>query len=131
MAAPPGGADMADADNADTADEPDEFEDAVAQFLREYFEAEPVGASFYGLTEWDGQLPDLSAAGFAEREAAAARWLDRFAAWPETALAPEQRIDLALLHSHLGQQVATADFAAWQRYPTMYLENGVFELFVH
>jgi uncharacterized protein (DUF885 family) len=27
--------------------------------------------------------------------------------------------------------VATADFAAWQRYPTMYLENGVFELFVH
>ena len=27
--------------------------------------------------------------------------------------------------------MATADFAAWQRYPTMYLENGVFELFVH
>jgi uncharacterized protein (DUF885 family) len=111
----------------------DEFEDAVAQFLREYLEAEPVGASFYGLTEWDGQLPDLTAAGFAEREAAAARWLERFAAWPEpeTGLAPAQRIDLALLHAHLGQQVATADFAAWQRYPTMYLENGVFELFVH
>ena len=56
----------------------------MAQFLREYFEAEPVGASFYGLTEWDGLLPDLSAAGFAEREAAAARWLDRFAAWPDS-----------------------------------------------
>jgi uncharacterized protein (DUF885 family) len=124
------------ADEADKADEADGFEAAVAQFLREYFEAEPVGASFYGLTEWDGQLPDLTAAGFAEREAAAARWLERFAAWPTAgaaaaALTAEQRIDLALLHAHLGQQVATADFAAWQRYPTMYLENGVFELFVH
>src|ERR1700733_10737954 len=117
MAARPG--------EAGVADEavPDEFEAAVAQFLREYFEAEPVGASFYGLTEWDGRLPDLTAAGFAEREAAAARWLERFSAWPtagaaETGLTPEQRIDLALLHAHLGQQVATADFAAWQRYPT-------------
>ena len=51
--------------------EHDEFDRAVAQFLREYLEAEPVGASFYGLTEWDGLLPDLTAAGFAEREAAA------------------------------------------------------------
>jgi hypothetical protein len=54
------------------------FDDAVAEFLREYFEAEPVGATFYGLTEWDGQLPDLTATGFARREAAASRWLDRF-----------------------------------------------------
>ena len=27
--------------------------------------------------------------------------------------------------------LATADFASWRRYPTTYLENGVFELFVH
>ena len=27
--------------------------------------------------------------------------------------------------------MATADFDAWRRYPTAYLENGVFELFVH
>ena len=43
----------------------------------------------------------------------------------------DQRVDLALLQAHLGQQVATADFAHWRRYPTTYLENGVFELFVH
>jgi uncharacterized protein (DUF885 family) len=108
-----------------------EFDRAVAQFLREFLEAEPAEASFYGLTEWDGRLPDLTAAGFAAREAAAARWLERFAAWRSETLSPEQRIDLALLRAHLGQQVATADFAAWQRYPTAYLENGVFELFVH
>jgi uncharacterized protein (DUF885 family) len=113
------------------------FDGAVAQFLREYLEAEPVGASFYGLTEWDGLLPDMSADGFAHREAAAARWLARFAAWPTTGpdaastLTAEQRIDLALLQAHLGQEVATADFVAWRRSPTVYLENGVFELFVH
>jgi uncharacterized protein (DUF885 family) len=117
-------------------DELDGLDGAVAQFLRQYLEAEPVGASFYGLTEWDGLLSDMSAAGFAQREAAAQGWLDRFAAWPtgdgpDTGLTTGQRTDLALLRAHLGQQVATADFAAWQRYPTMYLENGVFELFVH
>jgi len=114
-----------------------DFDGAVAQFLREYLEAEPVGASFYGLTEWDGLLPDLTAAGFREREAAAQRWLERFTGWPEagpetgSGLTPDQRTDLALLRAHLGQAVATADFAAWQRSPTIYLENGVFELFVH
>jgi uncharacterized protein (DUF885 family) len=110
---------------------PLEFDDAVAQFLRQYFVTEPVGASFYGLTEWDGRLSDMTAAGFAAREAAAVRWLERFRTAPEAALTPEQRTDLALLRAHLGAQVATADFAAWRRYPTAYLENGVFELFVH
>jgi uncharacterized protein (DUF885 family) len=124
---------MAGPDSESSADsENDDFDGAVAQFLRQYLEAEPVGASFYGLTEWDGLLPDMTADGFADREAAAARWLERFARWPASdSLTPDQRTDLALLRAHLGQQVATADFDAWQRYPTMYLENGVFELFVH
>ncbi len=47
------------------------FDRDVARFLHEYFEAEPVGATFFGLTEWDAQLPDFSADGFASREAAA------------------------------------------------------------
>jgi uncharacterized protein (DUF885 family) len=115
----------------------DPFEEAVAGFLSEYFEAEPVGASFYGLTEWDALLPDCTAAGFTGREAAARRWLDRFSAedgasgWATDALTHDQRVDLDLLRAHLGQQVATAEFASWRRYPTTYLENGVFELFMH
>ena len=104
--------------------DPDGFDDAVAQFLREYFEAEPVGASFYGLTEWDGRLPDVSADGFVRREGAARRWLERFSGYTPSELAPDQRVDLALLQAHLGLQVATADFAHGRRYPTTYLENG-------
>jgi uncharacterized protein (DUF885 family) len=111
-----------------------EFEAATAAFLREYFEAEPVGASFYGLTEWDDRLPDPTAAGFEGREADARRWLDHFAGYDAAATAAltfDERVDLALLRAHLGQQVATAGFAHWRRYPTTYLENGVFELFMH
>ena len=110
---------------------PDAFDDVVAQFLRELFEEEPVGASFYGLTEWDGRLPDVSADGFVRREGAARRWLERFSGCTPSELAPDQQVDLALLEAHLGQQVATAGFAHWRRYPTTYLENGVFELFIH
>jgi uncharacterized protein (DUF885 family) len=111
---------------------PDAFEDAVAEFLRDYFAAEPVGASFYGLTEWDGRLPDFTAGGFDRRLMQADEWLDRFTAWaPIDELTPDQRIDLSLLRAHLGQEVATAGFAHWRRYPTIYLENGVFELFMH
>ncbi len=135
----------------------DAFDRDVAQFLHEYFEAEPVGATFYGLTDWDAQLPDFTADGFARREAAAWRWLEHFSATspgsgpgpgpgsadataataataatgPTAALTHDQRVDLALLLAHLGQLTATADFTHWRRYPTTYLENGVFELFVH
>jgi uncharacterized protein (DUF885 family) len=112
------------------------FEAATAAFLNEYFEAEPVGASFFGLTEWDDRLPDSTAAGFARREADARRWLDHFAGYDADAAATaalsfDERVDLALLQAYLGQQVATAGFAHWRRYPTTYLENGVFELFMH
>jgi hypothetical protein len=136
------------------------FDRDVARFLDEYFEAEPVGATFFGLTEWDAQLPDFTADGFARREAAAWRWLEHFSRLDSGTAAPgttggtaapaatgatgttgttgapsplthDQRVDLALLQAHLGQQAATADFTHWRRYPTTYLENGVFELFVH
>ncbi len=112
----------------------DAFDQDVARFLHEYFEAEPVGATFYGLTDWDAQLPDVSADGFARREAAAWRWLEHFSGRRDGAartLTHDQRVDLALLQAHLGQLAATADFTHWRRYPTTYLENGVFELFVH
>jgi uncharacterized protein (DUF885 family) len=113
---------------------PEAFEAATAAFLRAYFEAEPVGASFFGLTEWDDRLPDSTAAGFEGRQADARRWLDHFAGYDAAATAAlqfDERVDLALLLAHVGQQVATAGFAHWRRYPTTYLENGVFELFMH
>jgi uncharacterized protein (DUF885 family) len=114
-----------------TPDDAGTFDDAVALYLSEYFETHPTSASFYGLTEWDDHLGDASASGFQQRDAAARDWLDRFAAVDAAALTPDQAVDLALLRAHLGEKVATADYAHWRHNAAVYLDNGVFELFVH
>jgi uncharacterized protein (DUF885 family) len=120
-------ADSADDERAEAAS----FDGAVAAFLEELFTAEPVAATFFGRTDLDDRLPDVTAAGFATRLERARRWLERFEAWPLDALTDTQRVDLSLLRAHLGQEVGTAGYTAWRRYPTLYLENGVFELFMH
>ncbi len=107
------------------------FEVTVEAYLGELFEEHPTEASFLGLTEHDHRLADHSAEGFARREESAAAWLERFEGFDGEALEPAQRVDLALLEAHLGRQVATASFTGWRRNVTTYLENGVFELFVH
>jgi uncharacterized protein (DUF885 family) len=110
---------------------PDPFDAAVASFLREHFEEHPTGASFDGLTEWDHQLGDATAAGFERRDASARRWLQQFGEVDAAGLTPGQRVDLALLRAHLGERVATSGYAAWRHNARTYLDNGVFELFVH
>jgi uncharacterized protein (DUF885 family) len=114
----------------DTADDAT-FDNAVAQYLREYFEAHPTDASADGLTEWDDRLPDATAAGFEGRDASAKRWLGRFEEFAGTPLTPEQQVDLSLLRAFLGRRVATADYAPWRHNARTYLDNGVFELFLH
>jgi uncharacterized protein (DUF885 family) len=108
-----------------------EFAGAVGQYLTELLEEHPTQASFLGLREQDHRLGDYSAEGFARREESAAAWLERFDGFDPSTLAPGEPVDLALLQAHLGRQVATAGFAGWRRNVTTYLENGVFELFVH
>jgi uncharacterized protein (DUF885 family) len=110
---------------------PESFDDAVALYLREYFEAHPTAATFFGLTEWDDRLGDATAAGFEQRDTANREWLQRFTALDGATLSPDQQVDLALLRAHLGARVATADYAPWRHNAATYLDNGVFELFVH
>jgi uncharacterized protein (DUF885 family) len=107
------------------------FDDAVAAFLQEYFSDDPTTATFLGRTEWDHQLPDLTAAGFERREAATKGWLERFSSFEASDLSLSQQVDQALCRAYLGARVATAGFSMWRRDATAYLGNGIFELFVH
>ncbi len=107
------------------------FNDVVAQFLRQYFEDHPTGATFYGLTEWDDRLGDATAAGFEGRDAKEREWLDRFNRFDASTLPAESQVDLALMLAHLSEQVANADFVPWRHNARTYLDNGVFSLFVH
>jgi uncharacterized protein (DUF885 family) len=110
---------------------PDNFDDAVTEYLGEYFEAHPTSASYLGLTEWDDRLGDASAAGFEGRTAAALDWQRRMSEVEQATLTAEQQVDHALLTAHLGERVATADYAPWRHNARTYLDNGVFELFMH
>ncbi|HVA06427.1 MAG TPA: DUF885 domain-containing protein [Acidimicrobiales bacterium] len=110
---------------------PDSFDSMVALWLGEFFEEHPSAASFFGVTDYDGRLEDATAQGFERREASARMWLDRFNGVDRTTLTPAEQVDLALLQAGLGERVATADFATWRRDARVYLDNGVFELFMH
>jgi uncharacterized protein (DUF885 family) len=107
------------------------FDDAVAAYLQEYFEERPSEASFFGLTEHDHRLSDPSATGHLRREAAAAEWRRRFEGFDLVSLTPAQQVDRSLLLARLGQRVATAGYESWRRNATAYLDNGVFDLFIH
>jgi uncharacterized protein (DUF885 family) len=107
------------------------FDHAVDEYLEHLFAESPVGATYVGLTEHDHRLSDATAEGFARHNRTEEAWLARMLAVDETALTESQQIDLALLRAKLGSGVATADFAHWRRSVRPYLENGVFELFVH
>ena len=118
------------------------FDGAVAQFLREYFEAEPVGGQ---LLRPDGvgraaARPDRrrvrGPGGGGGALAGAVRGVAETASdgsdgSRRDGSTPSSASTWPCSGPTLGQAVATADFAAWRRYPTVYLENGVFELFVH
>jgi uncharacterized protein (DUF885 family) len=60
----PTGAALADVASADTA-----WQAHVERFLDAYFQADPVAAVYAGRHEFDGRLPDLSAAGLARHVA--------------------------------------------------------------
>ncbi len=110
------------------------FAEMVQEFLHELYEDQPVVASALGLTAYDGRLDDLSAAAFEDRRRRSAAWLHRFTQVPEEGLSFDERIDRALILSHLRGEQIMADWEMWRRQPAVYLGpclNGVFVLFLH
>ena len=106
----------------------------LADFLADELAASPVLATQLGADSHDAELPDLTAAGFAQREAAEDRWTERFGAVPDDALSLDQRIDLELVRSALRGRQALRTWASWRRNPDTYLGpglGGVFLLFLH
>ncbi|HEY1829521.1 MAG TPA: DUF885 domain-containing protein [Acidimicrobiales bacterium] len=107
------------------------FDAAVDDYLHQVYDEDPAEASFLGLTEYDHQAKELTAAAFARRERALLGWLDRFESFDLAPLSHDQQVDLNLLKASLGSRVATRDFEGWRRSIAPYLGNGVFELFAH
>ncbi len=113
---------------------PSSFASLVDTFLKEEYEDSPTQASGLGLTEYDEQLDDLSAAAFRRRIESDDSWLARFRAADEAELGAAERIDRELLLSVLRGRQLVQPLEMWRRQPGTYLGpglQGVFSLFLH
>src|SRR5688500_6648205 len=93
------------------------FAGLVRSFVDGRFALDPVAATIAGVHDHDARLGNFSADGFAEREAFAQTWLQRFEA--ATAV-PAERTDRELLVAELRGQRAVQPFERWRRDPGLY-----------
>lgn len=75
----------------------DAFEAASVDFIVDLFEAYPTWGTAVGYHRVDDRWPDLSEAGRSARLAMLGRHADRFTAFDEASLRPDQRIDRLIL----------------------------------
>ena len=139
---PPGGGQVTGPPTGDGAPTPGAF---FAEWLSETFAEKPAMASALGLVEYDGELGDFSEEAFDRRARSARRWAVRLAelGWagpptgtsaggntgpraraapPPGALTEDDRIDAALLASHLAGDEVMSEWQFWQRDPDAYLD---------
>ncbi|NHC46180.1 DUF885 domain-containing protein [Motilibacter aurantiacus] len=117
---------------------PRPFDALAAQLVADTLEAAPTLGTAVGLTEYDENLPDLSAEAVAARERREDSWLDRLDALAAPAadaeLLPEERVDRDLARMRLRGARVMRDWAEWRRNPDQYAGTalqGVFGLLLH
>ena len=96
------------------------LEATVKTFLDDRFALEPVAATVMGNHAHDHRLGDLTADGFAARDAFTQDWLKRFVGMGEESLDPYQRVDRNLVLSELRGERALQPFERWRRQPSLY-----------
>ncbi len=127
------------------------------EWMSETFADNPTMASALGLSEYDAELGDFSEEAFERRARSVRRWRQRLAelGWAGPGgeqpgerghgrgpgegagareLEEDQRIDAALLCSHLAGEEVMAGWEYWKRDPETYLDPclwGVSTLFIH
>lgn len=112
----------------------DDLQALIDAFLAQEYADRPVRASGLGLTRFDDQLDDLSAAAFERRDARSAEWLARFEAIDATGLSTDQTIDRDLVMAILRGRAILREWAEWRREPLVYsdpIADGVHGLFLH
>src|ERR1700704_1424398 len=96
------------------------FEQQVDAFVRDRFALDPTAATIAGLHDHDARLADLSADGFAAREAFADRWLHVFESHDGSSWTAAARTDLALVLGELRGETALRPFQRHVRQPSLY-----------
>ena len=101
--------------------------ETIDAFLAYTFRESPTAATFAGYPGHDSELPDLSAAAHAARDAADDEFAASFAAFD--GLGPDEAIDRDLVLSELAGRRIVRDRASWRRLPDAYLGAGLMGCF--
>ncbi|MDQ6858669.1 MAG: DUF885 domain-containing protein [Chloroflexota bacterium] len=96
------------------------FEQHVEVFVRDRFALDPTAATIAGLHDHDARLADLSADGFAARDAFTDRWLTTFEGYDAATWSPQAQTDLALVLGELRGERAVRPFERHTRQPSLY-----------
>jgi uncharacterized protein (DUF885 family) len=96
------------------------FEQQVDAFVRDRFALDPTAATIAGLHDHDAKLADLSADGFAARDAFTDRWLHVFESHDGSSWSAVARTDLALVLGELRGEKALRPFERHVRQPSLY-----------
>jgi len=105
----------------------------IEQYVKEKYTLDPVGATVAGIHEHDDKLPDLTADGFAARDAFVDRWIRDLEAVSAAELDPVGITDRALILADLRGQRAVRAFERWRRQPGLYSDaviRGAYYLLV-
>src|SRR6266542_3211921 len=100
--------------------EPLAFDAQVSEFVTERYALDPTAATIAGIHDHDARLADLTADGFARRDAFIDRWLAVFGSMDGADLGPTERTDLGLVLAELRGERALRGFERWRRQPSLY-----------
>jgi uncharacterized protein (DUF885 family) len=109
------------------------IEQLTNDYIEWLFDESPTAASFHGADGRDDRLPDLSADGWARREAAEDEWIGKLEALADGDLTADEGIDRDLILTNLRGSAITRHWQRWRRDPDSYVSAGlmgVFSLFV-
>ncbi|MCA1831500.1 MAG: DUF885 domain-containing protein [Actinobacteria bacterium] len=98
----------------------DAFRQQVELFVRDRYALDPTAATIAGLHDHDARLADLSADGFAARDAFTDRWLHVFESHDGSSWSATDRTDLALVLGELRGEKALRPFERHTRQPSLY-----------
>ncbi len=111
-----------------TGDRP--FDALAAELVADQCAADPLLGTVLGLTEHDGALPDMSAAGIAARERAEDAWVERLRGLDDGELSDDERIDRDLALMVLAGRAHMRDWADWRRSPDHYAGAALSSVFI-
>jgi uncharacterized protein (DUF885 family) len=102
------------------------FAHAARTMLLEELRRNPTDATWAGLHDHDGDMPDLSADGFAENARRARENIRALSEWDVSRLTPEERIDHRLLVARFETEAREFEALAPHRHdPSLYADTAV------